>query len=145
MEINLRLCKIDDVEAIYLLNKEEMGYDYPLANTRNNLEKLLKDNMNTIIVATIENIVIGYIHYCDYQCIYASPMKNIMGIAVSKKYQNKGIGRKLIFEMEKRTREDGIKIIRLSSGAERKMAHKVYESYGYKGNKNQINMKKYLD
>lgn len=145
MDVNLRLCKIEDAEAIYILNKEEMGYDYPLVDTRKNLEKLLKNNMNTIIVATIENIVVGYIHYCDYQCIYSSPMKNIMGIAVSKKYQNRGIGRKLIFAMEKKAREDGVNSIRLSSGAERRIAHKAYESYGYTGNKNQINMKKHLD
>ena len=33
MSCYIRQCQIDDVEDIYQLNKEEMGYDYPIELT----------------------------------------------------------------------------------------------------------------
>jgi hypothetical protein len=30
MDIKIRTCQLDDIKEIYLLNKEELGYDYPI-------------------------------------------------------------------------------------------------------------------
>lgn len=84
---------MEDANSIYNLNCSEMGYEYPVDKTKNKLEHLLKSNKDKIFVATVQSIVVGYIHANDYDTIYAPHMKNIMGIAVSSEYKKKGIGR----------------------------------------------------
>jgi len=69
-------------------------------------------------------------------------MKNIMGIAVSSEYKQKGIGRALLQQVENWARETGASGIRLVSGAIRTDAHAFYRRCGYSGNKEQINLKK---
>ena len=65
-----------------------------------------------------------------------------MGIAVSRKYKRKGIGRALLQQVEHWARETGASGIRLVSGATRTDAHAFYRRCGFEGNKEQINLKK---
>lgn len=83
MDLQIRECMMKDYGAIYELNRKEMGYDYPLDLTESKLKQLLGSGRDKIFVAVMENQVVGYIHANDYDLIYAPPMKNIMGIAVS--------------------------------------------------------------
>lgn len=54
-----------------------MGYEYPVDKTKNKLEHLLKSDKDKIFVATVQSIVVGYIHANDYDVIYAPHMKNV--------------------------------------------------------------------
>lgn len=140
----IREFKIGDSEAIYQLNKSEMKYDYPLEETVENLKKINKSKSDKIFVAEIDGNVIGYVYASNYQCIYSKPMKNILGIAVSKKYQKIGIGRDLMEAVEKWARDEKVSYIRLASGEEREDAHKFYRKCGYKKIKKQENFRKEL-
>lgn len=84
----------------------------------------------------------GYVHACDYELLYAPPMKNIMGIAVLKAYKRRGIGRALLEEVEVWARKTGCAGVRLVSGAAKTGAHAFYRQCGYSGNKMQLNLKK---
>lgn len=93
IEVVIRECQMSDATDIYILNKNEMAYDYPLDKTIYKLQTLLQSYSDKIFVALIENKIVGYVHGCDYDVIYMGHLKNIMGIAVNHSYRNMGIGR----------------------------------------------------
>lgn len=131
-----------DVSAIWQLNSNELGYQYSLDGTVQNVTKLLSSNADKIFVAILDGSVVGYVHANDYDLLYAPHMKNIMGIAVSGGHKRKGIGRALLQQVENWARETGAFGIRLVSGSTRTDAHAFYRRCGYEGSKEQINLKK---
>ena len=142
MDYQIREMKIEDYKDIYELNCQEMGYDYPIQDTKEKLIQLSQSHYDQIYVAVIHNKVVGYVHANDYDTIYAPHMKNIMGIAVSKDYKRQGIGKALLNEIEKWAKDTGAKGIRLVSGSSRKGAHAFYHQCGYSGDRTQLNLKK---
>ncbi len=93
MNILIRDCEIGDCIDIELLNQNEMGYEYPPEAVEAKLEKLLRDSTHKIVVALVDGKIVGYIHACDYDLLYAPPLKNIMGIAVSSDFKKKVLER----------------------------------------------------
>ena len=121
MSCYIRQCQIDDVEDIYQLNKEEMGYDYPIELTAKKIMALCQSSCDRIFVAEESGKVIGYVHANNYDTLYFGHMKNIMGIAVSSLHKRHGIGSLLLAEVEKWAHEDNAIGIRLVSGGMRKV------------------------
>lgn len=144
MEFHIRPCRIDDAGAIYELNKNSLGYHYPLENTRQKICQALKSCRTFIAVAVCGNRVIGYIHAVDYDVLYAPPMKDILALAVSKEYRRFGVGRTLLQAVENWAMESGAAGIRLVSGSYRIGAHKFYKKCGYICSKEQYNFKKMI-
>jgi len=142
MSYEIREFQLEDSLAIYHLNREEMGYDYPLEETFSKLMKLSQSHQDKIYVAVENKNVIGYVHANDYDTIYAPHMKNIMGIAIKKEYKRQGIGKALLTYVENWAKESGASGIRLVSGSSRSQAHEFYRHCGYKNEKEQINFKK---
>lgn len=142
MEFQIQEAEITDYEAIYRLNRDEMGYGYPINKTRHKLEQIMESDSDKIYVAIAEDHVVGYVHGNDYDTIYAPHMKNIMGIAVSSAYKRKGIGRALLNAVEEWAKQTGAEAVRLVSGSGRTNAHLFYRSCGYSGDKTQLNLKK---
>lgn len=143
-KIIIRECALKDCESIYLLNKNDLGYDFPIEKTAKRLEMILKSESDKIFVAECDGKVIGYIHACDYDVIYAPSMKNILGLAVNSDYRMLGAGKALLTAAENWARETGCEGIRLCSGAQRKGAHEFYKKCGYICSKEQLNFKKYV-
>jgi len=142
MEYIIRPVIMSDVQAICCLNREEMGYDYPLEETEKVLKLLLDSPTDKIFVAEINGETVGYVHAQHYQVLYAPPMKNIMGIAVSSVYRREGIGAALLDRVEQWAREEGCEMVRLVSGASRTGAHEFYRRQGYGEGRTQLNFKK---
>ena len=141
-KITIRECSVGDADAICLLNKNEMGYDYPLEATRNKLRMLLSKPENKIFVAETGGRGVGYVHANDYDVIYAPHFKDIMGIAVSGDFRKMGIGRTLLSATEKWAKETGACGIRLVSWEKRTGAHEFYRRCGYTERKKQLNFNK---
>lgn len=92
---------------------------------------MIKNNY-LIYVACIENKVVGFIGI-EVSYVFELP-KQIMrvnALAVDKNYQNKGIGKHLIQEVEKYAIINNMAAITLNSGISRKTAHIFYEKQGY--------------
>jgi len=142
MDIKIRKATENDVEAIHRLNKNELGYGYPLEETKDKLVKLLNDEGNEILVAESDGTVVGYIHASNYDVLYAPHMKNILAVAVDNAYRRNGIGKLLIDEAEKWAKQTGACGIRLVSGSARVDAHEFYGSCGYGNDKQQLHFKK---
>jgi len=142
VEVKIRPAVPEDCEALARLDRESMGYDYPLEKTKEQLEKLLSDGRNGIFVAEAAGKVVGYVHLVDYDLLYSDPMKNIMGIAVDPSCRRLGIGKKLLEAGENWAKETGAAGVRLVSGETRTGAHAFYRASGYEGSKMQLNLKK---
>lgn len=142
MKIIIRECKVEDYMDIVLLNKNEMGYEYPAEDTKRQLEQLLNDSNHKIYVAIFADKTVGYIHANNYDLLYAPHLKNIMGIAVSSDFKRNGIGKILLNEVEKWAQDAGASGVRLVSGSTRTEAHAFYIKCGYTENKEQKNFKK---
>ena len=138
----IRECHMEDAERIQTLNRVELGYSFPLADTQRKLELLLHSGKDKIYVAEMDGTVVGYVHACDYDVIYFPHMKNIMGIAVSSHCRRLGIGKALLSKIEDWARESGAAGVRLVSGSERTEAHLFYKRCGYDTGKMQFNFKK---
>lgn len=132
----------EDAPAIARLNREEMGYEYPEEQTMEKLRALLSSGRDKILVAECSGTVVGYVHLCNYELIYYDSLKNVMGIAVSREYRRRGIGKMLLSAAEDWAKADGAAGVRLSSGETRTGAHAFYRSLGYSGTKKQLNLKK---
>lgn len=144
-EFKIRNASVEDAEALQRLNRDEMGYSYPPEQTAERLERLLTSSADRIYVAEIDGTVVGYIHAQHYELLYADPMKNILGIAVSSWFRRMGIGAALLKKAEEWAAEDGCAGVRLVSGAARTSAHEFYRRCGYGGGREQLNFKKMLD
>ena len=144
MTVLIRKATVHDAKAIHKLNCNEMGYDYPVKKTEEKLKSLLDSTKDAVYVATVNDVVVGYVHANDYDLIYAPHMKNIMGMAVDSSYKRNGIGKALLCQVESWARQTGASGIRLVSGAERTDAHAFYRKCGFSGNKEQLNLKKML-
>lgn len=144
MKFTIRECSASDAEALQLINREELGYDYPISLTKAKLQKILNGTSDKIFAAVADGQVVGYVHAADYDVIYAEHFKNIMGIAVRNEYRKCGIGRALLEEAEKWAKSTGAAGIRLCSGSSRRGAHLFYKHCGYVKTKEQFNFKKLL-
>lgn len=142
MEFQIREGKTDDASAIYELNKNELGYEYDAEKTRKRLAQILISSHDKIIVAVVQNVVVGYVHAVDYDVLYAPPMKDILGIAVSNKYKRHGIGKSLLCAVENWAKDTGACGVRLVTGETRTEAHAFYRHCGYSSNKMQLNFNK---
>lgn len=144
MNVYIREGKVQDYTEIALLNKNELGYDYSIEDTRKQLEKILNKIDHKIYVSIAFEKIIGYIHASSYELLYAPPLKDIMGITVSSKFRKLGVGKMLLSEVEKWGRDTGAYGIRLVSSVVRIEKHIFYKSCGYLESKEQKNFKKFL-
>lgn len=144
MEIEIRECKIDDAEGIYILNKNSLGYDYPLEKTREKLYRISNKDGYKILVAVYEDDIVGYIEAHDYESLYQDSLVDIMALMVSKDCQGKGIGKKLVNEIELWAKENNYIGLRLVTRIDREQAHGFYERLGFKEMKIQKNFKKFF-
>ena len=144
MELVIRDAVVEDAPAIAQLNRDGMGYDYPVERTREKLRACLGTPSHKILVAESEGVVVGYVHLEDYDTLYADSLKNILGIAVAEACRRQGVGKALLQAGEEWAASTGAAGVRLVSGESRKGAHAFYQTLGYTGNKLQRNFKKRL-
>ena len=143
--MKIRNARPEDAAAIQLLNKEALGYDYPLEKTREKLEAAYLDETQCILVAELDDdIVVGYIHLQNYDTLYFDPMKNVLGIAVFPAFRRRGVATRLMAEAEEWAVGTGASGIRLTSGTSREEAHAFYLRMGYEEKKLQKNFRKIL-
>lgn len=140
--MTVRRAKLMDTDAIWQLNKEVMEYDYPLEQTRDKLQNALADSGQCVLVAVLENVVVGYIHLVDYDTLYFPHMKNVLALAVLPEYRRRGAASSLLAAGEQWARETGAAGMRLDSGVERTGAHACYAKAGFVERKLHKNLRK---
>ena len=129
--MKIRKAVIDDFIAIHLLNSFGLGYDYPTEKTKKRLAYILSLRGAKLLVAEVDDIVVGYIHAVDYDCTYSDPVKDILALAVDEEYRRKGVGLALVAAIEKWAYSTGACGVRLVTSSFREGAHRFYEACGY--------------
>lgn len=143
--MTIREAKLEDAEGINQLNTYPLNHDFPLEETRNQLNYLLSSPVNKVFVKIIDGKVVGYIQLSEYVCTYGPKLMNVMALVVDERIHGQGIGKSLLNHAEQWAKEARVKGIRLNSGVERTEAHKFYEHQGYIRVKNQVNFRKLFD
>ncbi|MDT2752986.1 MULTISPECIES: GNAT family N-acetyltransferase [Lactobacillales] len=135
----LRPIELTDAATLKKINAEQLGYDFPLELTHQQLSKLIKDQHHYFLIYEddITNEVAGYLHAEVYESLYSLPMFNVLALAVDKKFSRKGIGKQLMIALEEEAQKRNFERIRLNSGEKRTQAHKFYEAIGYTSDKSQ--------
>ena len=134
----IREIDISDAEEIQKICKIALGYDVDISTVRNQINKLSCDNKHHIIaVYEDDNIqkAIGFVHAQVYESVYSDTGLNILGLAVDPKFQGNGVGKKLMYYIEKYALDNNMAFIRLNSANYRLEAHKFYENIGYTSDK----------
>ena len=130
-----RVCA-EDADRIALICKEEMGYACDPTMVQAHILGL-DACREAVFVAMWQEQVVGFVHVEKYQILYHDTMANILGLAVLKECQGQGTGRKLMEAAEAWAIEQGIREMRLNSGADRVDAHAFYRHIGFTMEKGQ--------
>ena len=123
-----------DSQEVAEICNAALGYDVDVENVKKQIAKLTNDkNQHIIIGYEDENTgkIIGFVHAQMYESFYSDLGLNILGLAVNPDFQGRGIGRKLMNELENYAVDYNISFIRLNSAMKREEAHKFYEHIGY--------------
>lgn len=144
----IRKIKVSDAYEICQINKESLGYSYPIESTKRQLESILSDTTHYVLIGyedKLSNKIVGYLQAEVYRTTYFKTLFNVLGLAVLSNYQKQGIGKRLMLELEDEAIKRKIGMIRLNSGIERIEAHHFYEKLGYSGNKEQKRYTKIIE
>lgn len=129
----LRALKTTDVDAIYMINKEAIGYVFSPEETASQLAKLSQDSHHYLLgfEDSFSHNLLGYVHAEVYESLYSKPGFNILALAVLPQMQGKGIGKTLLQGLEQEAKGREYQFIRLNSADHRLGAHAFYEKVGY--------------
>ena len=136
--VSIRRVSISDYKDIYMLNKE-LGYLYEEEKVRKKIKYIIENKKDIILVAYINNNIIGYIHGSEYELLYSDSLINILVFVVKESYRKNWVGTALIDKLEEIEIEKKYSGIRLVSGIDREDAHRFYERNGYIYRKEQKN------
>ncbi|EOI6534338.1 GNAT family N-acetyltransferase [Enterococcus faecalis] len=144
----IRKMKPTDAATLTIINKEQLGYEVPVDVTCKQIEKLLLASDREFLYVyeeTKTGKILGYVHAQLYETIYSQTLLNVLGLAVAKEAESRGIGKQLMMKLETEAKKYNLCAIRLNSGEQRTAAHQFYEHIGYISDKKQKRFIKYLD
>lgn len=142
-EIKIRQVTIEDAVAVCEICSEDLGYPCTVSLIKEKIERL-DDSREAVYVAVMNGTVAGYVHVEKNDTLYLETMANLLGLAVRTEYRHNGIGKALVLAAEAWAAQNGIKLMRLNSGASRTDAHNFYRHLGYDSEKEQIRFMKKL-
>ncbi|MFD4675910.1 GNAT family N-acetyltransferase [Lentzea sp. NPDC058450] len=94
--MHIREARAEDAPAIHRINREALAYDFPLADTQAQLDRIIKAPNIKLLVAEDVDVVCGYIQLSDYENTYHRPLKNLITLATAPAHQGRGVGRALL-------------------------------------------------
>jgi len=133
MKIYIREIGEKDYPAVISLLGNEVWND---TNHCDNIvpffDKVKNDDTYITFVAVLDNNVVGLISAIKFSWAWSDKDHMfIQGFGVKSKYQNQGIGTKLLKHLEDYAKANGVIGIGLCSGFHRTAAHAFYEKNGY--------------
>ena len=119
----VRQYKEEDFNDVSRIIKEAFSIDKVKNIFDDNYLELVAELNNKVVgylvISKIRNIVLDkYYYHVDYVC-------------VDSNYQNMGIGRELMLEVDRLAIKNNIMYIELTSNKSREAAHHLYEKLGY--------------
>jgi len=149
--LHFRLARREDLpDIVRLLADDELGsqrekVQEPLSESYYAaFEQINCDPSHQLIVAELEGKVIGTLHLIFIPSIsYQGQLRaQVESVRVDPKYQNLGVGSKMMRWTIERARERDAHIVQLTTHKSREAAHRFYERLGFE--KSHIGMKLHL-
>jgi len=118
---------------LYDLGRPKPQKDSDVETFRKLVTKYVKDSDKTILVAELDDVkIIGMVSVVYLPRLNQSTLEMyIPELVVHEKYQNHGIGKKLINSCITLAKEKKCHRIRLDSGNQRKASHEFYKHLGF--------------
>lgn len=142
-QVIIRSAKMADAAAIAKLSLQ-MDHEMTEAEAAERLTNILKDQTQTLLVADVDGVVMGYNSVSANYELLNGIQARIEGLVVDESTRGLGLGRKLMEKGEDWAKEQGSKTMKLASNSKRVEAHKFYEKIGYTKSKEQAAFKKTL-
>ena len=128
-DIVYRKVKSDDEEDLYVLATAfATSFDVNEVDFSNVFKSLIDDENVDLIVAEKEQKLIGYVFVLHHPAFYANGIISwVEELFVLEEFRKKNIGKHLMAEVEKLSKERGSKLVALAT----RRADKFYKSIGY--------------
>ena len=121
------------LELLYELGRPKPQKDSDVDTFRKLVKKYVTDSDKKILVAELDDIeILGMVSIVFLPRLNRTTLEMyIPELVVLEKYQNKGIGKKLINSCIALAKEKKCHRIRLESGNQRKESHQFYKNLGF--------------
>jgi GNAT superfamily N-acetyltransferase len=136
MEVTIRSITIEDSEEVNDLSLQ-LGYQLSVAETKEQIEKVISTESHCAFVASSEEKVIGWIHAFVALSIESRSFVEIGGLVVDEQFRNLGMGKKLIGKIKEWAVLKKINTVRVRTNTKRLTTHAFYLKNGFEEIKEQ--------
>jgi len=127
----IRTARLEDVAPVTgLLSELSCTADEP--EIRDRLTRLLDLPTERVFVATVADEVVGMIGAHFAPLLHRDSLVRITSFIVTESYRERGIGKRLLREVEAWALSNGCTQIEVTSGDHHGTAHGFYEHHGYR-------------
>ena len=137
LDLTIRSAKAEDSGSLARL-AGQLGYPCKEDDVGIRVGSYINSRKCRIIVAELGAELVGWTSLDVIDHFYLEPYVDISGFIVDERYRNLGIGKELVKEAVRWTRENGYSVLRLKTNITRKDAHRFYESNGFIKTKEQF-------
>ena len=133
MDIEFKIATINDIEGIIKLCNECFNENTDLDYAKNIYLKIQNDPNQIYLIGIVQNEIIAHAKITIIPTIYEemNTYAILNHICVKPEYRRKHVGKKLIDEFFKISKQHNCKCVELWSKNFREAAHKLYHSYGF--------------
>lgn len=127
----IRKMELGDLEVVSSLALE-LGYRADVQELRDRFLLLSRSSDHSFFVSESNGDgIVGWIHAHTHQTLLTNARVEIAAIVVAENFRGKGVGKALIQEVEKWSREKSVQKLRLGSRIQRTDAHQFYQRLGF--------------
>ena len=142
--MTIRKAMVNDAPRLAELSAA-LGYPVEPDVIARRLARLFSCPEHLVLVAeAADNLVAGWVHAAEHDILVIGRFCEILGLVVAADHRGKGIGRRLVEEVEHWARERGLDRVSVRSNVTRPESHPFYERAGYVREKTQHVYRKQL-
>lgn len=144
MTYKIRRIEANDNKDIQALNVR-LGYTYSEEKVHDRILNILETGTDIILVVEVEGKVVGYIHGCPYNTLYADTLFSIVAVVFAEKWlTHLDMYNDLMSAFEEKVRKNGYSGIRMSADAQRNRLYDFMLENGYENKRDLKHYIKYL-
>jgi GNAT superfamily N-acetyltransferase len=132
----VRVARRSDVPALAALSGE-LGYPVEVEDMARRFVAVAGRPDQAILVAEVNDAVVGWIHIAERRLLEASRQAEIMGLVVHGAARGRGLGRALVQAAERWAALHGLTTVVVRSNVIRPESHPFYARLGYERFKSQ--------
>ncbi|WP_028022537.1 GNAT family N-acetyltransferase [Enterovibrio calviensis] len=130
--MNIRPATLEDAERINALC-QTLGYSPTLAQTEEQLSRVMKQHRDALFVAEVCDLVVGFITLHTVDVVHdVQPWGRISSLVVDENFRDMTIGKQLLDHAEIYLKQQNCMRIEVTSHISREEAHGFYLHLGYR-------------